>query len=77
VERNNFCPWPDLRKNMGSFLLEVKEGHFSDSEIIVMLGQNGTGKTTFIRMLAGFLMPDPPADYKGNKEDYDAGMPKL
>ena len=38
-----------------SFKLAVDSGNFSDSEIIVMLGQNGTGKTTFIRMLAGLL----------------------
>ena len=37
--------------------MEVKEGDFSDSEIIVMLGENGTGKTTFIRMLAGITKP--------------------
>jgi len=28
-------------------------GQFTNSELIVMLGQNGTGKTTFIKMLAG------------------------
>jgi ATP-binding cassette subfamily E protein 1 len=47
-----------LTKYMGDFRLDVKPGSFSDSEIIVMLGQNGTGKTTFIRMLAGLLKAD-------------------
>ncbi|KAK3257447.1 ABC transporter E member 2 [Cymbomonas tetramitiformis] len=51
--------YPQLSKNQGGkFKLLVEPGSFTDSEIIVMLGENGTGKTTFIRMLAGMLAPD-------------------
>lgn len=47
-----------MTKRLGSFKLTVNEGSFSDSEILVLLGENGTGKTTFIRMLAGNIIPD-------------------
>lgn len=50
--------YPAMSKTQGSFTLHVEAGEFNDSEIIVMLGENGTGKTTFIRMLAGMLKPD-------------------
>jgi len=56
--RHNLYKYPDMTKTIEDFKLEVKSGEFSDSEIIVMLGQNGTGKTTFIKMLAGQLKAD-------------------
>lgn len=45
-------------KGGAKFVLNVEKGSFTDSEILVMLGENGTGKTTFIRLLAGMLKPD-------------------
>jgi len=62
-ERLNNTEYPRLAKKMGTFLLDIEPGAFSDSEILVMLGQNGTGKTTFIRMLAG-LLPSDDAETK-------------
>ncbi|KAI9141956.1 P-loop containing nucleoside triphosphate hydrolase protein [Paraphysoderma sedebokerense] len=50
--------YPAMKKVLGSFSLDIDAGEFTDSEILVMLGQNGTGKTTFIRMLAGILPAD-------------------
>ena len=35
------------------FTLEIEAGQFNSSEIIVLLGENGTGKTTFVKILAG------------------------
>lgn len=58
VKRMNHYEYPPMVKTMGNFRLQVHKGQFSDSEILVLLGENGTGKTTFIRMLAGNLEPD-------------------
>jgi ATP-binding cassette, sub-family E, member 1 len=50
--------YPKMKKTLGNFELYIQAGEFSDSEIIVMMGENGTGKTTFCKVLAGILKPD-------------------
>lgn len=32
-----------MTKTLGDFTLQIAPGEFTDSEILVMLGQNGTG----------------------------------
>lgn len=54
--------YPDMVKTIGDFQLKVDGGSFTDSEIVVLLGENGTGKSTLIRMLAGNLEPDGNID---------------
>lgn len=61
AERLYHNDYPSMRKTLGSFQLDIDEGGFSDSEIIVLLGENGTGKSTMIQMLAGKLKPDDPS----------------
>lgn len=46
-------PWPQTSISLGEFHLDIEPGAFSQSEVVVMVGENGTGKTTFMRMLAG------------------------
>ncbi|MDP7975165.1 MAG: ribosome biogenesis/translation initiation ATPase RLI [Thermoprotei archaeon] len=50
--------WGGMSKALGSFRLEVEEGTARQSSVVALLGRNGTGKTTFVRMLAGILKPD-------------------
>jgi len=61
VEKSRRFQYPAMTKTLGNFKLSVEAGGFTDSEIIVLLGENGTGKTTFVRMLAGKLAPDDEA----------------
>ncbi len=54
--------FPKMSRKLQDFTLHVEEGGFSESEIIVLLGRNGMGKTTFIRLLAGLAEPDIDPD---------------
>ena len=45
-------------KTLGKFRLDVKGGELRKREVVGIVGQNGIGKTTFARMLAGELEPD-------------------
>ncbi|CEI39187.1 Translation initiation factor RLI1 [Fusarium venenatum] len=58
IDKSRAFTYPKMEKTLGSFKLSIEAGDFTDSEIIVMMGENGTGKTTFCRLLAGALKPD-------------------
>lgn len=53
--------YPSLKKTLGAFSIEIKGGQFKPSETLMLLGQNGMGKTTLIKLLAGILKPDDEA----------------
>ena len=50
--------WKNIKKQIGQFKLEAKEGSIFKNQVIGILGENGIGKTSFVRILAGELKPD-------------------
>ncbi len=58
LDKTRAFTYPNMEKTLGNFHLRIEAGDFTDSEIVVMMGENGTGKTTFCRMLAGAEKPD-------------------
>jgi ATP-binding cassette subfamily E protein 1 len=47
-----------VTKKQGDFLLEVKAGRVDHGEVVGVLGPNATGKTTFVKVLAGVEAAD-------------------
>ena len=50
--------WENLQKTLGQFQLRTEAGQLYKNESIGILGENGIGKTSFIKILAGVLKPD-------------------
>lgn len=47
--------WKNIALNQGRFSLEAREGALYNCEVVGILGENGIGKTTFVKILAGVL----------------------
>ncbi len=57
-KRNLFLKYPKLEKKFKNFKLEVESSKLYKGEVVGILGRNGIGKTTFVKMLANELKPD-------------------
>ncbi len=50
--------WHNVEKKLGNFNLKAHKGSIHKNEIIGILGENGIGKTTFVKILASALKQD-------------------
>jgi ATP-binding cassette subfamily E protein 1 len=55
---NIVISWSRMTKSFTGFHLQVEQGEAHRGEVIGILGPNGSGKTTFIKLLAGIQSPN-------------------
>lgn len=79
-----FLTWSNLEKSFGNFQLTVKEGEMRKGQVIGVIGPNSTGKTTFVKMMAGEIFPDMgklnnvvKTSYKPQNPESDFKVPVL
>lgn len=53
--------WKGIKKELGHFTLHAHEGTLKKKEVVGILGENATGKTTFVNILAGIYAPEEGA----------------
>ncbi|MEM2393790.1 MAG: ribosome biogenesis/translation initiation ATPase RLI [Candidatus Bathyarchaeia archaeon] len=62
--------WNTIEKTYEGFKLVAYQGEVRKGEIIGILGPNGIGKTTFVKILAGIEKPDHGGEFKELEVSY-------
>ncbi|MGV8150910.1 MAG: ribosome biogenesis/translation initiation ATPase RLI [Candidatus Woesearchaeota archaeon] len=58
--------WKNFEHKLGRFTLNSEPGEIFKGDVVGILGQNGIGKTTFVKILAGVLRTEEHEDNKLN-----------
>ena len=75
---NTVIEWSGLEKTLGSFVVKTGDGKVHQSEVVGVVGPNGTGKSTMVKILAGeyeydagWVTADASISYKPQHIDID------
>ena len=68
--------WPSLTKSYEGFRLVVDEGWIGRGEVLGIVGPNGIGKTTFIKILAGRESSDEGYNFDPKSVSYKPQYPE-
>ena len=55
LSANLLSSWQNIEKTLGKFNLKAKQGSIYKNEVVGILGENGIGKTSFVKILAGVI----------------------
>lgn len=56
--KKSILSWNEMGKKYEDFSLSIRPGELHEGQVIGILGPNGIGKTTFVKMLVGIEKPD-------------------
>lgn len=71
-----FISWSSLSKRFGSFQLNTEGGELRHGQVVGVIGPNSTGKSTFVKMMAGELAPDSGTITNSVKTSYKPQSPE-
>jgi ATP-binding cassette, sub-family E, member 1 len=57
-QRVDITSWDNVQKKLGRFSLHAVKGSLAKNRVVGVLGENGIGKTSFIKVLAHVTKPD-------------------
>ena len=58
ASKEELTSWTGIQKKLGKFSLSAEQGVIHKKEVIGIVGENGIGKTTFVKILAGVIEKD-------------------
>lgn len=64
------CSWKEIEKKLDNFKLKAEKGEIYKDDVVGVLGENGIGKTSFAKILAGDLKEDKGEVSKEVKVSY-------